>query len=182
MVDERQLQLREREARIQDLESKLNSASSNREYQALKEQIAADKQANSVLEDEILEGLEKTDQLAAQIKTADANLTKAESEAVKTKDRVLSKRDGLEAELARVQGELQKAEAALPPDFKRDYDRIATARGENALAQVDGEVCGSCYQMLTPQMMNELYMSKPLFCKSCGCLMYLPEDRALRIE
>ncbi|MCG8609221.1 MAG: hypothetical protein MI864_01675, partial [Pseudomonadales bacterium] len=53
-VDEKQLQLRERESRISDLQSKLNSAASNREYQALKEQIAADKQANSVLEDEIL--------------------------------------------------------------------------------------------------------------------------------
>ena len=53
--DEKQLQLKQREDRIKDLQAKLNTASSNREYQALKEQIAADEQANSVLSDEILE-------------------------------------------------------------------------------------------------------------------------------
>ena len=37
--DEKQLQLKGREDRIDDLQGKLNSASSNKEYQALKEQI-----------------------------------------------------------------------------------------------------------------------------------------------
>ena len=48
------------------------------------------------------------------------------------------------------------------------------------LAQVEGEVCGHCYQKLTAQTMNELYLSRPMFCKSCGCLLYLPEDRSPR--
>ena len=73
---------------------------------------------------------------------------------------------------------------ATPVDDARpvpfgEYDRVATARGEAALAQVDGEVCGSCYQTLTTQMMNVLYLSKPLFCKSCGALLYLPEDTSV---
>ncbi|MCG8648909.1 MAG: phospholipase, partial [Pirellulales bacterium] len=55
--DEKQLQLRSRELRIEELEAKLNTANSNREFATLKEQIAADKQANSVLSDEILESL-----------------------------------------------------------------------------------------------------------------------------
>src|SRR5262245_61933061 len=45
--DEKQLQLKQREARINDLQAKLNACDSNREYQALKEQITADKTANS---------------------------------------------------------------------------------------------------------------------------------------
>ncbi len=60
-ADQKQLQLREREGRLVDLRGKLNAAASNREYQALLEQIAADEQANNVLSDEILELLEKVD-------------------------------------------------------------------------------------------------------------------------
>ena len=41
-ADSKQLQLRQREDRIKDLQIKLNGCSSNREFQALKEQIAAD--------------------------------------------------------------------------------------------------------------------------------------------
>jgi hypothetical protein len=73
--------------------------------------------------------------------------------------------------------ELTQAERCLPADFKIDYDRISRARGEDALAQVEGETCGGCYQMLTAQTINDLLLSRPVFCKSCGALLYLPEDR-----
>ncbi len=53
--------------RIVDLEGKLNTAASNREFSLLKEQIAADEQANSVLSDEILEALEQLDLMQDQV-------------------------------------------------------------------------------------------------------------------
>ena len=65
----------------------------------------------------------------------------------------------------------------MPSDFKIEYERISRARGEGALAQVEGETCGGCYQMLTAQTINDLLLSRPVFCKSCGALLYLPEDR-----
>ena len=177
--DDKQLQLRSREARINDLKTRLNSANSNKEFQTLKDQIAADLQANSVLEDEILESLEKIDQLAAKAKAADAHLAAAKAEANKVKSRIESEQANLDSELARVLSELKEAEKHLPAELKSDYDRVARVRGEEALAEVDGEVCGGCFQMLTPNMMNELYMSKPVFCKSCGALLYLPESRGI---
>ena len=61
--DEKQLQLKQREARLIDLQGKLNQAQNNKEYQLLKDQMAADRQANSVLADEILEALDKLDHL-----------------------------------------------------------------------------------------------------------------------
>ena len=61
-ADQKQLQLKAGEEKIKDLKRKLNAAASNREYQILKEQIAADDMAKSVLEDEIIEALEKIDQ------------------------------------------------------------------------------------------------------------------------
>jgi hypothetical protein len=177
--DDKQVQLKGREDKIKDLKAKLNLASSNKEFQALKDQIAADEQANLVLEDEILEALEKIDQLDEQIKAAQAQLAKAQAEVSKVKQRVDGEHANLESELARVQGELKQAEAILPADFRANYDRISKARGEDTLAEVEGEVCGGCFQMLTPNMMNELYLSKPVFCKSCGALLYLPEGRGV---
>ena len=177
--DDKQLQLRTREARINDLKARLNAANTNKEFQTLKDQIAADLQANSVLEDEILEALEKIDLLADKAKKADASLVTAKAEAVKVKSRVESERANLDSELARVLSELKEAEKNLPSEFKPDYDRVARVRGEEALAEVNGEVCGGCYQMLTPNMMNELYLAKPVFCKSCGALLYLPENRGI---
>lgn len=177
--DDKQLQLKQREAHIADLQKKLNTCSTNKEYQLLVEQIAADKQANSVLEDEILETLDKVEGLQASVGEAEATLKKAQEEAGKTKARVADEQAGLESELARVNGLLVESEKALPADFKTDYDRVAKARGENALAQVEDDCCSGCYNILSPQTMNLLYLSKPVFCKTCGALLYLPEDRSV---
>lgn len=176
-ADQKQLQLKGREDKIRELHGKLNQSASNREFQALKEQIAADEQANAVLSDEILEALERLDQLQAAVKSAEENLKKAREEGAKVKQKVEGERGTVESELARVQANLAEAETKLPADIKRDYDRVSKARGEGALAQVDGQVCGNCFQTLTTQTMNELYMSRPVFCKGCGCLLYLPEGR-----
>ena len=69
-----------REDRIEDLKAKLNTAASNREYDTLKEQIAADQQANAVLSDEILEGLEQLDVLEQQVSASDEECKKTEAE------------------------------------------------------------------------------------------------------
>jgi len=179
LADERQLQLKEREDHVEKLKVQLNMCSTNKEFQALKEQIAADEQATSVLSDEILETLEKIDTLDAAVKTADATKGKVKEELEKTRARVAEQQATLETELARVTGELEKVEANIPSDFKPEYDRMISGRGEDALAQVDGETCGGCFQLLTPQTMNELMMGQPVFCKSCARLLYLPEDRTV---
>ena len=94
--DEKQLQLKEREARVKDLDSKLGACSSNREFQALKEQIAADVQANSVLEDEILEAMEKLDEMAEQIRQQEQTLANAQQELDQVEGRVADEREGLD--------------------------------------------------------------------------------------
>jgi predicted nucleic acid-binding Zn-ribbon protein len=182
IADDKQLQLKQREDRIEELRGKLNACSNNREYQAIKEQIAADEQANSVQQDEILETLEKMDEQQARIHAVEGELATGRQELEKVRRRVTEEHDRLENELARVQQELQKAETVLPADFKLEYERISKARGEDALAEVVGESCGSCYQMLSPQIMNELMLSKPVFCKSCGALLYLNEEEAEQNE
>ncbi|MHB0959790.1 MAG: zinc ribbon domain-containing protein [Pirellulaceae bacterium] len=177
LADERQLQLRQREMRIADLQIKLNACGSNREYQALKEQIAADEQANSVLSDEILEALEKIDVLQAEFNKVQSDRNKAASGLESVRTETEEKLQSLESELRRVTHELAQAERNLPADFKVEYERISRARGEGALAQVEGQTCGGCYQMLTAQTINDLLLEKPVFCKSCGALLYLSEDR-----
>lgn len=176
-ADEKQLQLRGREERVKDLQGKLNSCNSNKEYQTLKEQIAADEQANSVLADEIFELLEKMDQIDTEIEKSNTTLAAAKADLQKTEARINEEREKLENELSRVNDDLGTVEATLSGDFMSEYERMAKARGPDALAAVEEDCCGNCHQMLSPQTMNNLMMSKPTFCSSCASLLYLPESR-----
>jgi predicted nucleic acid-binding Zn-ribbon protein len=173
--DEKNLSLRERESRILDIRAKLNSASNNKEYQAFMEQIAADEQANSVLSDEIIELLDKVSEDEGSVKEAEEGVAKSKADLKAIQESVASEKDSLESELTRVEAELTQAETALPADVRDQYHRMAKVHGEDALAPLDDEVCGGCFQRCTPQMINELSLSKIVFCKNCGCILYLPE-------
>ena len=179
-VKEKELSLKSREDRILDLQAKKNSCSSNREYQTLLEQIAADEQANSVLSDEILELFDKATDAEKVVELAQAGVKEAEKMLANLKNKVESERAGLQADLDKVESELKDAEKGLPADVKQDYERVVKAHGEDALAPMDDEVCGGCFQKITSQMINELQLSKMVFCKSCGRLLYIPEDTAVR--
>jgi predicted nucleic acid-binding Zn-ribbon protein len=89
--------------------------------------------------------------------------------------RIDDQQQGLETDLARVQAEIDMAENQLDGEFKPNYMRLARSMGEEALAPAEGDCCGGCAQTLTPQTMNTLRLDRPVFCKSCGRLLYLPE-------
>ncbi len=178
--DDKQLQLQSREDKIKELESKLNSAASNREFSLLKEQIAADKQANEVLSDEILEALEKIDELSGAIQSATDELDKQENEHQVRVEEIQQREADLKGELERVKDELTQTEKNIPTSAVDDYRRITEARGEEALAPVDGESCGGCYQVLTTQLIDRLRMSLLIRCPNCNAFLYAPEDRQVR--
>ncbi len=176
-ADSKQLQMKEREAKIVNLQGKLNAAKENREYQALKDQIAADKQANYVLSDEILELLEAIDDQFEALKQAEQNVIDVTGDLGKIEKTIADKQMVLEGELARVEHELTEAEKELTGDFRREYFRLVAAKGEDAMAELEGNCCSGCYQSLTPQRLDQLLQGQPIICPACGRLIYQDPGR-----
>jgi predicted nucleic acid-binding Zn-ribbon protein len=176
-IDQKQLLLRSGETKIFELKNKLNACNTNREYQALRDQIMADEMANSVLSDEILEAMERSDEFKRTIGEAEQQVSKAKEELVKVQQTVRAQEETLLGDVTRLEKELREAETALPDDLRETYQRIVKAHGEDAMAQVEGESCGGCHKQLTPNVMSQLTMGSVVFCKACGRMLYLPEDR-----
>lgn len=176
-ADRKQLDLKTGENKILELQRKLNTCGSNKEYQALLDQIAAAEMANSVLADEILEGLEEIDAMEVKLGESKRAIEAAKLDLAKLREQVGSESVRIETDITRLDNALKQAEKVLPPDFRGEYDRVVRSKGEDALAAVEGEHCGGCNQSITPNMLNDLYLSRAVFCRSCGRLLYLPEDR-----
>lgn len=175
LADRKQLDLKTSEERIVDWNAKLNTCSSNKEFQTLKEQIAAAEMANSVLSDEILEGFERIDELGEKIGEAEQALRATEEELKKVTAQIEANADTIRGDIERLEGELHDAEAKLPGDFRGDYNRVVANKGADGLAEADDGVCVGCGQKITANMQNDLLLSRPAFCKACGRLLYLPE-------
>ena len=174
-ADRQQLDLKTSEQRLVDWGMKLNTCSSNKEYQTLKEQIAAAEMANSVLADEILESLERIDQLEEKVGEAERVVKASEDDLAKVTAQIEATADTIRGDIERLEAELTEAEKALPADFRGDYNRVIKVKGADGLSEAEDGVCNGCGQQITANMQNELLMHRPTFCKSCGRLLYLPE-------
>lgn len=174
-ADRQQLDLKTSEQRLVDWGMKLNTASSNKEFQTLKEQIAAAEMANSVLADEILESLERIDAMGGKVTEAEQALAATEAEMQKVKADVESTAESIRGDIVRLEGELANAQQRLPADFRPEYNRVIKVKGADGMSEAEDGVCTGCGQKITANMQNDLLMNRPTFCKSCGRLLYLPE-------
>jgi len=176
VADQKQLQLKSAEAKIADLEAKLNACKTNREYQTLRDQIAADRMATKVLEDEIIEALEQIDSLKPAVPAAEAEIAAAKKLLSEADAKVKAETGRLEAEVARIRADLQAAEKDLADDVRERYDRVVKQKGADGMSAVDGQTCGGCYQQLTGNMLSDVMLGRIITCRSCGRMLYLPES------
>jgi len=174
-ADQKQLELKASEGRIDDWKAKLNSCNSNKEYQTLLEQIAAAEMAGSVLADEILEALERIDQLQIASSQAEELLKSGQNELLKCRNAVTQDAEVASRDIGRLEIDLKEAENNLPAEFKADYQRVIHGKGAEGMAEVEEQVCLGCGQQITLNMQNNLMIDKLVFCASCGCLLYMGE-------
>jgi predicted nucleic acid-binding Zn-ribbon protein len=176
--DEKQLLLRSSEAKINELEAKRNTAKANREYQLLGEQIDADKMAIRVLEDEILESLERVDEITSQQPAATDNVKKVTAALEELKKQVQKRATQLEGEMARVLSKLAEVESELAVETREVYQRVVKHKGEDGMASSEGGCCGGCHQKLTGKMLSQLMAEDVAMCRSCGRLLYEAETNS----
>ena len=174
-ADEKTLQLKTNEGKITELKVKLNTCSSNREFNIFRSQIDADEMANSVLEDEILEAFERVDGVQDAIGVCEQDLQAAHDEETRLAKSVADAAPGLQVEADRLEGGLAEAERELPSKIMEQYRRLVQAHGADSLAAVDGKTCTSCFTHLSANEGVELNMGKVAFCRSCGRLLYRGE-------
>jgi predicted nucleic acid-binding Zn-ribbon protein len=105
----------------------------------------------------------------AEIETAKKLLAEADT-------KVKAESGRLEAEVARIRGDLQTAEKDLADDVREKYDRVVKQKGADGMSTVDGPTCGGCYQQLTGNMLSDVLLGRIIICRSCGRLLYLPES------
>lgn len=175
-ADQKSLQLKTNEAKISDLKSKLNQASSNKEYEILKNQIAADSMANSVLEDEILNSLEKVDEAQGETGKIDKELATAKSDEARVAQEVAAAAPGLQKQIAECQAAIAESERTLPGDISLIYRRLIQAHGSDAFAEVEGTNCTACYVSVPAQQLMILKTGQIVICKTCGKLQYLRQE------
>lgn len=175
-ADAKSLQLKSNEEKLVQLRAKLNAAQSNREFDIIKSEIEADTMANSVLEDEILETLDRVDGVQTDIAAIENRIAEYEREVDEFQSEVEAAHPGLEARAAELQTQIKAAENVVPAMHREKYRRLVQAHGAGALASVDNRACSACNAVISSQLRVDLNVGKIVFCRSCGRLLYLDQS------
>lgn len=165
------------ETAIAKRKTQLAEAKSNKEYSALKSQIAADEAANSVLADETLETIDKAEKFKPSVGEAEAELQRMEEQLVATKRNVTDEEPLIKADIAKLEEELHTREAKLPQAFHDSYTRLVKSLGgHEALALIANQkFCAGCNQQVPINSLARILQQLPVTCSSCGRLLYVPE-------
>lgn len=168
------IQIQENQTRIKKREEQLRAVTTNKEYQAILREIAEIKKADSRIEDETLECLDKIDETAKAVKEKEETYA-AEEEVVN------KKKADLEAEsekqrkiLNRLLSEKDSLSGKIDPDLMKKFDFIKTQARGIAIVEVTDAVCQGCNMNIPPQMYNELHKEDELrSCPHCHRMIYI---------
>jgi predicted nucleic acid-binding Zn-ribbon protein len=172
-----QAKLRENEAktaqgRVDRLNEQARTVSTNKEFTAIRSEIANAKLDVSRLEDEILKIMEAVEQHEGLLAAANEERAKEQKRLDGERAKVEAGLDGLRRERARLAESRPTLTKDVPAEALAAYDRVLRARG-NAVVPVEVDYCSGCNERLTR---NDVYCvqnaSRIVQCKSCARILY----------
>lgn len=146
------------EARRKAEEARLYSGeiSSEKQAEAVRNELASIKRKKSDYEDELLEAMERIEEyesLTATLKARHGELQGQVDELTAARDHAAA---DLDAELAAKRAERERVTGEIDEGLLALYGRIADEQGGTAVAPLEGRTCRGCFLELTPIELEEV--------------------------
>ena len=169
--------LAEAQARLSRFKEQLMAVKTNKEYSAMQTEIATAERNVQRLEDDILEHMLSSDDLAAKDKEAELIEQDERAEVERARTSLEAERSELEKHLASTSGERLKLAREISPDTRNLFDSIASQRQGVAVVEARNGHCTLCNVRLRPQVFNKIMLNTELIrCESCMRILFHDPD------
>jgi len=173
-IDRKELDLKANEGEITKYNVQLNSIKTNKEYSALVSEIGSKKADMSILEDEILNTMSRSEAANQGYEKVTEDLRNEEGNLKDLIESVDAEIKEADIEIEKIKNDQKKYIASLDEYSLKHYNRLSNIKGGKAVVPVIGNVCGGCFMNITTQTLNALMSGKDLvFCQSCSRILYL---------
>jgi predicted nucleic acid-binding Zn-ribbon protein len=145
----------------------------NQEFTAVQHEIAFAQAEIKKIEDGILERMMESDDLAAALKTAEAQLA-AETKAVDAERKTGSAAHiEMQATLERIATERATLVAGLDKGVLATFEAVSRKRNGVGMSEARGGVCTICHVRLRPQVFNTVLRNDSILqCDHCNRILY----------
>ena len=173
-ADEGNLKLRTREADLLKLQGVLNQASSNKEYDIVKGQIASGNTEQARLEEAALAAMDEVDTSQQKLAQLEASLKVLEQQFQQMKSQIATAEPELRAQVDSFRAQVEEAEKGISwGDKAAAYLRLRGAHGASALAAIEDLCCTSCSNRVTTQDIVRINTGNLMSCRECGRIVYV---------
>ncbi len=173
-ADDLNLKLKTKEAELKKLQGQLNAATSNKEFDIFKGQIASVGSERAALENTAFEAMEEIDAAQATLKRQEVELKNLRQKVQTLRAEVDANRPGLEKTLEELKSQIAVAEKVIPSgEGLSAYRRLRIANGAGALAGIEDDFCEGCNCRVTNQDLVRIRTGEFLRCRECNRGLYV---------
>ena len=165
--------IKEAEGLIMKYEKQMDNVKNNREYDALSKELEMQRLEIQLSEKRSREGVGQLSSKKETFKNTEARL-KSKQEELKDKKVELEKIiEKTEKEEAKLKKQSDKAQKGIAERLMKSYRKLRNAyRNGVAVATVQRDSCGGCFNKVPPQVQLEISMRKKvLACEHCGRIL-----------
>jgi predicted nucleic acid-binding Zn-ribbon protein len=174
---QRELDLQAKEDGVKKLQAQLYQLKTNKEYQAMQQEIEGHKADKSLVEDDILVLMEEADTLNKDLAKEKALFADAEKHLNEDKKVIEDEIAALDKRIAELEAERAAAAAQVDKKVLAHYEKVLSGRDGVAIVAVKDNACQGCFMNLPPQMINEIKMNdKVITCESCARILYIEKE------
>jgi len=173
---QKEMELKTKEETIKKHQAQLYKIKTNQEYTALEKETGSVKADSSLLEEEIINILEKVDEIKKSIAEEKQVLEAEKKNVDEEKKKIWAEKKEAEAEYDNLNNKRKEFTSRIDKSVLSKYERILRNKNGLALVPIVGDTCGGCNMNLPPQVINEARLKKDLtFCGNCARILYVKE-------
>ena len=144
----------------------------NKEYDALTNEIANRKIRISTTEEEILKILTNMDDLKEKIKQYKQKLEEVEKNNVTQLVHLREELGSIEDKIKIKEGDRKNITVRIDKRLLATYERVKRGRGDQVVVTIRKRACGACYKSIPHQMIQEIRKGEIIYtCDNCGRIL-----------
>lgn len=173
---DKELELATKEEGSKKLQAQLYSLKTNKEYQAMLQQIQDAKADVSVIEDKILQLFDQADRIKIETEREKQKLKEEEKAFLDQKKKVEGRVKEIDDRLAQLDAQREQAVLEINPKILSQYERILKSRDGLAIVIAKDNSCKGCNMFVPPQVINLIKMYEHIVtCEMCNRILYIEE-------
>jgi len=171
-LDENELEIKIKREKLQNSQERLLTVKSNKEYDAVQQEIQSNEETIAQLEEESIQLMEELEIAEKKKKEIDDELDDSLENNEKQIEQIEKKFTSIEDTISKIKKERDKLSSSVNKKILATYERISKGTHGHAIVKVTNRVCGGCFQSLPPRKCQKIKQGNSIiFCEACGRIL-----------